>query len=190
MILLLIVLFIHIFYTIFSTIYLGYIDKSYSDTFYKLKGKKNWHRIFFWFWISGITIPAIYYFRDVSWICSAGALMTLGVLFSSYTVQLKERTKLHVFSALSGILGILLGFIVKLSNWNDFNIFNYSVFLLLILSIIILPIHIKIPMSKLFKKVKDINWKMKQGIRNHTYWIESVYITIPVITLIINKLIR
>lgn len=165
---LLITLTIHTFYTIFSRLYLGYIDASYSDTFYKLKG---WHKIFFWIWILGISVPSIYYLRDVSYISAFGALFVLGVLFSSYTVQKPERTKFHVISATGGIILLLAGFIIQLANWKEFNIFSYSVILLIILSVVIMPIG-----------------KIKKGVKNHTYWIEFVYIFVPILTLIINEL--
>lgn len=168
MIYLIITLVIHTFYTIFSKLYLGYIDKSYSDTFYKLRG---WHKVFFWLWILGISVPSIYYLRDISFISAFGALFVLGVFFSSYTVQKPQRTTFHVISATGGILLILAGFIIQLANWIEFNIFNYSVFLLILLSIIIMPIG-----------------KIKKGVKNHTYWIESVFIYIPVLTLLINEI--
>lgn len=168
MILLITILAVHIFYTIFNRVYLGYIDKSYSDTFYKLKG---WHRIFFWIWIIGITIPGIYYLRDISILATLGSLFVLGVLFSSYTVQLKKRSAFHVVSATGGMLLILSGFAVELSDWKEWNVFNFSVLALLLSSLVILPIG------------------RKNGIKNHTYWIEFAFITIPTLTLIINEIL-
>lgn len=168
MINLLITLGYHAFYTVFIIIYLGYVDSSYSDTFYKLK---KWRKFYFWGWIVLITVPMIYYLRDDSVFASFGCLCVLGVLFSSYTVGLKKRTVFHVISATGGIVLMLVGFAVELANWSDWNIFNYAVIVMIIELIVILPIG-----------------KFKKGIPKHTFWIEFAMIVTPVIALIIDKI--
>jgi len=165
---LLITLGYHTFYTIFIILFLGYVDTSYSDTFYKLEGAQ---RLLFWVWILAISAPSIYYLRDKSWIAAFGALLVLGVFFSSYTVQLPMRSTFHVISATGGIVLMLAGFAIQLSNWRKWNIFNYSVIFMLIGAVVILPIG-----------------NIKHGIPHHTFWIEFFMVYTPLITLLINEL--
>lgn len=167
MIKLLITLGYHIFYTILCIIIVGKVDTSYSDTFYKLKG---WKKLLFWGWILSFTVPMVYYFRDKSILACIGSFLPLLVLFNSYTVGHKLRSALHVIGATGGILIMLLGFIIELSNWKDWNIFNYAVILMVIELIVILPIG-----------------KFKKGIKNHTFWIEFAMIVTPLAALFIHE---
>lgn len=164
---LLITLVYHTFYTIFIILFLGYVDTSYSDTFYDLEG---WQKILFWGWILSISIPSIYYLRDKSWLASFGALFVLGVFFTSYTIGNHNRMVFHVISATGGIILMISGFAIHLSNWKKWNIFNYSVILMIIEILVMLPIG------------------NKPGIPNHTFWIEFGMVVTPVLTLIINEL--
>ena len=157
----------HFFYTIFIILFLGYVDASYSDTFYKLEGME---KFLFWGWILSISVPTIYYLRDRSILAAFGCLLVLGVLFSSYTVGLDKRTTYHVISATGGIVLMLAGFAVELSNWRKWNIFNYAFILMLVECVVILPIG------------------GKPGIQNHTFWIEFGMITTPILALITHEL--
>jgi hypothetical protein len=159
----------HTFYTVFIILFMGYVDTSYSDTFYDLEG---WEKILFWGWIISISVPMIYYTRDKSYLVALGCLFVLGVLFSSYTVQLPIRSTFHVICATGGIILMISGFAIHFANWRKWNIFNYSVILMIIEILVMLPIG------------------PKPGIPSHTFWIEFGMIVTPVLTLMIHEIIK
>lgn len=174
-------LFVFIVYNIFTWIYLG-IQKSISDTVYKLPKGKKW---LFNLFIVGITVPILFYIRDYSLFSFGAAIFILMVFFTADTKANETRSANHVIGATGGILLAYLGFGLEyfINKWFGyssyfidwagnwwFDVYFIATILFLLSTIVILPIK-----------------GIKKGIPKHTTWIEITAYMFWVLPIIIDK---
>jgi hypothetical protein len=145
------------------------IHRSISDLFYILRTKGlGWS---FRLFIAGISLPMIIYLNDYSVPLTFSGLFILLVAFTANTKKRPKRSWNHVIGATGGILLGFAGLILKVTwvTWYK-DLFFWSVVLFLALAVIIMPIGC-----------------CKQGVKNHTTWIETMAFNIIILTLIINE---
>lgn len=156
-------------YFYYSTKTVG-VKSSISATFFHIK-----HPVLFRLFIIGISVPLmIYAFNKTTGIMVSASLI-LWIAFAAGSKDYENdeiENRNHVIGATGGILAAYVSFSIEYVTWSIFykELFFWSIIAFLISALIILPV----------KRIKII----REGVKNHTTWIEVFAYNIIILTLL------